>query len=102
MLVGGGPRTVADGGECREQAQSAAGAEVVAVFAEAKREMPAITGDVTPIRAHSPFQVPPLVGWTWCDRLPRQVVIAAVAGYLPDRFTSKVLDCPSAKGRSIL
>ena len=59
--------------------------EVKAAMNEAKKAAPVFAGRVALVRMSSPCQVHPLIAQIWRTRLPGYIVIAANAGYIPER-----------------
>ena len=61
-----------------------------ACFERAVRSPPRVGGDVAILRFDEPAQVHPLVATTWSRRMGDRMVLAANAGWLPDRVNFAV------------
>jgi single-stranded-DNA-specific exonuclease len=73
--------------------------EVKRELAEARKVAPIFSAPVALLRLNSPCQVHPLIAQQWRARLPKYIVIAANAGYLPDRVN---FSARTDSGQSVL
>ena len=79
------PRALVNSDADEVQQLRVAREEVKSALDEAKKAAPVFAGRVALLRMSSPCQIHPLIAQIWRSRLPKYIVIAANAGYLPNR-----------------
>ncbi|MEJ7713840.1 MAG: DHH family phosphoesterase [Pyrinomonadaceae bacterium] len=85
LMAHAGPRELVESQSTDVESLRKAREEVKAAMDEAKKAAPVFSNSVALIRINTPCQIHPLIAQIWRTRLPKYIVIAANAGYLPGR-----------------